>query len=107
MYIFDMELPLVLCDLGELLTDYAACLTSCDPADLLHCDVTGCLVSGPADQKWENCMTGEGVTTVHSSALATLHAMEMYDRKWWPILLRKLLVFGPTLYLNRDCKTAF
>ena len=60
MYIFDMELPLVLCDLGELLTDYAACLTSCDPADLLHCDVTGCLVSGPADQKWENCMTGDG-----------------------------------------------
>ena len=60
MYIFDMELPLVLCDLGELLTDYAACLTSCDPADLLNCNVTGCLVSGPADQKWENCMTGEG-----------------------------------------------
>ena len=104
MYIFDMELPLVLCDLGELLTDYAACLTSCDPADLLHCDVTGCLVSGPADQKWENCMTGEGVT-VHS--LATLHAMEMYDRKWWPILLRKLLVFGPTFYLDFDCKTEF
>ena len=103
MYIFDMELPLVLCDLGELLTDYAACLTSCDPADLLNCNVTGCLVSGPADQKWENCMTGEGVregcyycVTVHSSALATLHAIKMCDRKWWPILLRKLLVFGTT-----------
>ena len=92
MYIFDMELPLVLCDLGELLTDYAACLTSCDPADLLHCDVTGCLVSGPADQKWENCMTGGGVP-VHS--LATLHAIEMYGRKRWQILLPKLFVFGP------------
>ena len=49
---------------------------------------------------WRDC------PTVHLSALATLHAMEMYDRKWWPILLRKLLVFGPTFYLDRDCKTA-
>ena len=79
MYIFDMELPLVLCDLGELLTDYAACLTSCDPADLLHCDVTGCLVSGPADQKWENCMTGESAIVLLLFSL--LHAIEMYDRK--------------------------
>ena len=98
MYIFDMELPLVLCDLGELLTDYAACLTSCDPADLLHCDVTGCLVSGPADQKWENCMTGDGCycVTGRSTALATLHSIKMYDRKWWSILLCRWLVFGPT-----------
>ena len=71
MYIFDMELPLVLCDLGELLADYAACLTSCDPADLLNCNVTGCLVSGPADQKWENCMTGDGVLLCHCSFIGT------------------------------------
>ena len=28
--------------------------------------------------------------------LASMHAIEMYDRKWWPILMRELFVLDPT-----------
>ena len=46
-----------------------------------------------------------------SSALATLHAIKLYDRKWWPIVLTHILalyVHEMANWLNSfDCGTAF
>ena len=51
MYIFDMELPLMLCDLGSLLADFATCLQ--EPLTL-----EDCILNGPMHKKWEYCLTG-------------------------------------------------
>ena len=34
--------------------------------------------------------------TKEREPLATLSAIKMYDRIWWPILIRELNILGPT-----------
>ena len=67
-YMFDMELPLLLCDIGAVLGDVLACLPS-------TADIAGCLtnfedcvnsavncttnIDGPVRSEWHDCFTGE------------------------------------------------
>ena len=64
-YMFDMELPLLLCDINQLLGDILQCFpstTDClmDPTNCILNGVT-CITSedGPVRTKWHNCLTGE------------------------------------------------
>jgi len=60
MYIFDMELPVLLCDVPQLLTDIAQDLTVClADNNILPDDLASCIMEQPNYAKWHNCLLGE------------------------------------------------
>merc|ERR1712198_557200 len=75
MYIFDMELPVLLCDVPQLLTDFTQDLTECLlPENLLPEDLASCIMERPNYIKWHNCLLGE-LTPEELNVSATLAQM--------------------------------
>jgi len=64
-YMFDMELPLLLCDIAALLSDVTQCFPSVNECliDLASCIESGvtCIINpdGPVRTKWHDCFTGQ------------------------------------------------
>merc|ERR1719209_2043650 len=60
MYLFNVHLPLVLCDTSDLSVDLSACTEATDPPDMI-CSQQLCrdCVLGQFREKWHNCITGE------------------------------------------------
>jgi len=60
MYLFNVHLPLVLCDTSDLSLDLSACTEASDPPDMI-CSQQMCrdCVLGQFRDKWHNCITGE------------------------------------------------
>ena len=63
-YIFDIELPLLLCDVSEVVTDFTSCLPSEASPEALE-DAMDCLISGEIHSKWEHCLMGKDIM-IHS-----------------------------------------
>ena len=64
-YMFDMELPLLLCDIAALLSDVTQCFPSVNECliNLTSCIESGvtCIINpdGPVRTKWHDCFTGQ------------------------------------------------
>ena len=56
MYLFDIELPLVLCSVGDFLSDISGCLDEGNLEAMVNCTIAE---DGPVRSKWQNCLTGQ------------------------------------------------
>ena len=58
MYIFDVELPIILCDAGQLSMDINECLDISGGLNLDEMIQCAADPNGPVRSKWQNCLTG-------------------------------------------------
>ena len=89
-YMFDMELPLLLCDIGAVLGDVLQCLPSTE-------DIAGCVINfedcvnsavncttnidGPVRSKWHDCFTGQtGRSLQHCLVFCLLSSLRSTHR---------------------------